>query len=1512
LSQVTKIWYAGKDLIESKNPTEIRIAGYELLTACVKHGSSTDLERKEYFDTLTARFDPDDFHLQLAGVVELAKHGKDLSGFHYDMIPLLTKWLRLAWDAVEEARIRSKQTPSKPGQVKAPLGEETNLHQLFNFIVDVIKFSFIVSSEDETGQLIDGVIYVALHARYPEEIRDSVRVLDAIVIYSTIPSEKLPECIRVLCSIHCIILDARKDAWHTVRNLCRSHNGNTTVIILLDILRRAVGPVTQSHIREIRGSILILEKIISKAISKGEESGFPTVPFALLMDALTAVLVIDNAKVESEVLHLILSLFSGDEEKYRVDLLEEDWTTMFEIATKCSLRASETSDGRPIHSRPRTLSPAPSEASGDSAANIATTIAQTLYRFILRIERLINTPRTNDFLQKQSCIAFFSLVHSHLPETCSKLVIDYYADYRLCYPSDPDWHQNITFLLDAFFSNRSRSTEIRLQALKAVTDVYEMIELMGEYENPDSLYKFVSSILENLPEEREVAVLHHVISFAVTVADTAEPNIFEYIVKQLHQSISNDQLHSPISPPGSRIGMTGASPSSDVSEARVLQATPASIISRGIVQIFMRSMDGSSSKALRVFDEILWIAKSNSCDTDARLTVLKMLFRLRADWANRIFLTPFTESEGLASSIYRTPASLLRKQAADEAIQQNRMTRGDEQGSMRPTRNPSTAQLHTISGNASLRNVNSISRTVQRHQQLWMHPDPEALPEVTSGKASTLLVSFINENGHEDASISRDRRALKLSAWLETVMALLQQGCDWEIYSYILVYLPSQLTNQALLRGAIPQIKQLRNIICQQIKNNSFHEPPASSGLRKADVAICLFQALNMVMSYHRHFSRNEEDEIVKTFFQGMNAWDKAAKCCIHALSICCHELPNSIRTVLVSILQRMSQIITQAHVAVHILEFLACLARLPKLYSNFGEDQYRTVFGICFRYLQYVREKTQDSRSVSRTSNPASRPVSAQLESPKGLALMSAADSNLVPNASDDLPQYVYALAYHVIIFWFLSLRLAERGNQVSWIMKNLVWTDDIGKQVVDEQAQVTINFMRRTAYADVDESAADPNFTEDRFGGILKRRWIVGDSIVTVEQAIRGGWAQITKRQPSGTSHYMICEKFERPPAHQVINSPEALRESGDADPNVVQPSHLLVQLAAPMPLTGEALRPILLPPDDLMRRAITAFDRIPTVDCHKVGVIYVGENQTEETEILANVMGSSDYTDFLSELGTLTKLHGATFNTQGLDRQYNTDGEYTFCWRDRVTEMVFHVTTLMPTNLEHDPKCNNKKRHIGNDFVNIIFNNSGNPFRFDTFPSDFNYVNIVITPESRASFVATRLRSGSHADSAFYKVQVMSKQGFPEISPAAEMKIVSLKALPDFIRLLALNASVFSLVWCNRAGGEHVSSWRSRLREIVRLRDKYGSRYTGHNPPMSPAGSGHGNGMTSPDSGSRNVRDSLNSLRRSSAATFLTNNSEMNDRSSKALSMAETEVGTVSLEDSMVESLDFSKWA
>jgi hypothetical protein len=295
------------------------------------------------------------------------------------------------------------------------------------------------------------------------------------------------------------------------------------------------------------------------------------------------------------------------------------------------------------------------------------------------------------------------------------------------------------------------------------------------------------------------------------------------------------------------------------------------------------------------------------------------------------------------------------------------------------------------------------------------------------------------------------------------------------------------------------------------------------------------------------------------------------------------------------------------------------------------------------------------------------------------------------------------------------------------------------------------------------------------------------------------------------------------------------------------------------APVSLASapHALREIPIPlpnNDDKVKRALAAFDRNSTVDGHKIGVIYIADGQTQETAILANTYGSAAYTDFIGDLGTLIRLQGATFNTQGLDREYDADGQYTYCWRDRSTELVYHITTMMPTDLANDSYCINKKRHIGNDFVNVIWNDSGEPFDFNTFPSQFNYVYIVITPELRASFTNQRQPSepsasvnvspvassginGNHeqpsmAMKLFYRVQVVSAAGFPSISPAAETKLVSARALAPFVRLLALNASYFSLVWSASDGGELISPWRNRLREIIRLRERYGATSTNGN--------------------------------------------------------------------------------
>ncbi|KAK5993294.1 Tuberous sclerosis 2homolog-like protein [Cladobotryum mycophilum] len=1464
LNPVLDIWYSAKDLIEPTKPSSARAAGWELLTECVKHASSTDLERKEYFQTVAAPAHPDDFHLQLAALVDLTNHGRILAGFDYELLPLLTSWLQEAYGAAKTARGAARirvQKSSSRGKAAAS-GEEKNFTQLFSFILDVIKFSFNSANEVSVTGMIDVLLNICMSTSVEDDLRSAISVIDAIVTFGSIPSGRLKDCVQVLSSIFCLVPTLHKESWHTLANFCKSHNGQATVRILLDVLRNlpADGGNEKDMTREIRGALSVLQKLLSKTAEKG----YPAIPYSLLIDGLSNTLKATlSTKVYGSVLQLIISLFhngkgqtlyqNGRGHIHRL-ILEEDWSAALQVAAECSRKLPENSD---------------------------------VLTLIDHLDTIIKQ-KSGDFVPRQSVIKFFTDVHQLLPDAVACTVLDYFQEFRCCSPSDLQWEENLALVLDGFFSNRSRSSDTRLRALHTIMDAYEIVDLVGDGGEQNFIPRLAKSILQDVIGETDVLVLDAVMALMIEVVTSCDMELFDYIVNTLKGIVVNNQLKSPITSPtlpsGLTIGIDGSSSPTDQSLSN--------IVTKGYASMFLRLMNFHKEKSMKLFTSLVSIAKLPHCEVDARLTAMKLLFRLRADWAHRIFVTTNVEASSLATALCRTDISFAKKQA-EEAANTLRLSRGDHGAPSRSSRGISFGQDRLYERNLPIRSASGtgLKTVAHKYQQMWKYPDSEALPDVVPTMISPILVSHVAEESEsEEASTGENpedkTESLNMSNWLDAVLSILQGGSDWEVYSFVLVHLPSQLSNHAIFRDAIPQIQELRRVICEQIRLNSFQEPPNASGLRRADVAICLYHSLTMILSYHEHFQKSDEDEIVRIFVHGISTWERCARCCIHALSICCHELPLSTSKSLVQMLNQMAAIITQPFVSIHILEFLACLSRLHHVYFNFREDDFKTVFAICFRYLEYAREKRRSNRS-SHVSEPPT-PATGALDLPQN-------------NPSDDLPQYVHALAYHVILFWFLALKLPDRAAHVGGIAKKLFADVDGSGQGVDEQAITSIDFMQRVTYADVDESAEDPYFAQERFGEIAMKRWLVGNSIVTIKQATVSGWAQIIKRQPSGTSAYTIRELYVPPPPHQIENHVDITRE-GQPTTNSILPSHLLVQLLSPIPQSVDSTRPIPLPDDEATERAIRIFDRHSSLDGHKVGVIYIGEGQTHETEILANVSGSSDYIEFLNNLGTLTKLKGATFNTQGLDREHDIDGQYTFCWRDRVTELVFHVTTQMPTNLERDPQCTMKKRHIGNDFVNIIFNDSGLPFKFDTFPSQFNFVNIVITPASPASFLATReAKSEAAHKQTFYTVQVMSKPGFPEVSPAADPKMVSLKALPGFIRLLALNASVFSLVWWNREGESTsvhgVDALGAGSMQLQLQQQQQPPPYQDSSRPGS------------------SVRDSFNSLRRTSVATFFTSTSEQTSHRSSVLSTSatsnDTEMGPPNGLDSLVESVDFPKW-
>ncbi|XP_076685202.1 rap GTPase activating protein radish isoform X2 [Andrena cerasifolii] len=104
-------------------------------------------------------------------------------------------------------------------------------------------------------------------------------------------------------------------------------------------------------------------------------------------------------------------------------------------------------------------------------------------------------------------------------------------------------------------------------------------------------------------------------------------------------------------------------------------------------------------------------------------------------------------------------------------------------------------------------------------------------------------------------------------------------------------------------------------------------------------------------------------------------------------------------------------------------------------------------------------------------------------------------------------------------------------------------------------------------------------------------------------------------------------------------------------------------------------------------------------------KVGVIYVREGQCAEEEILDNNDNSPLFEEFLQILGEKVRLKGFDKYKGGLDTIHDLTGLYSVYTNWRGIDIMFHVSTMLPYE-KHDPQKLQRKRHIGNDIVCVVF--------------------------------------------------------------------------------------------------------------------------------------------------------------------------------------------------------------
>ncbi|XP_051487680.1 tuberin isoform X3 [Apus apus] len=257
-------------------------------------------------------------------------------------------------------------------------------------------------------------------------------------------------------------------------------------------------------------------------------------------------------------------------------------------------------------------------------------------------------------------------------------------------------------------------------------------------------------------------------------------------------------------------------------------------------------------------------------------------------------------------------------------------------------------------------------------------------------------------------------------------------------------------------------------------------------------------------------------------------------------------------------------------------------------------------------------------------------------------------------------------------------------------------------------------------------------------------------------------------------------------------------------------INPSFVFLQLYHSPFFGDENNKPLLLP-NETFERSVQLLDQIPSYDTHKIAVLYVGEGQNDnEIAILSNEHGSYRYTEFLTGLGKLIELKDCQpdkIYLGGLD-VCGEDGQFTYCWHDDIMQAIFHIATLMPTKDLDKYRCD-KKRHLGNDFVSIIYNDSGEDFKLGTIKGQFNFVHVIITPlDYDCNLVTLQCRK--------------DMEGLVDTSVA---KIISDKNLPFVARQMALHANMASQVHHSRSNptDTYPSKWIARLRHIKRLRHR-----------------------------------------------------------------------------------------
>ena len=550
--------------------------------------------------------------------------------------------------------------------------------------------------------------------------------------------------------------------------------------------------------------------------------------------------------------------------------------------------------------------------------------------------------------------------------------------------------------------------------------------------------------------------------------------------------------------------------------------------------------DRNRALAVRVF-RILVDLVSTAKSARARLAILQFFFRLRVDRDHRLYsvygrydrLGSIAALAGLIGRVgaadvipanggmgNEPPAHEEQQPAVDPQEIIRARARAPERNGRHASRGRDARPSRSTSSRSRSRVPNrqvtggGVPSSVERKPRKSIWAVPESLP-FTIPEFDTPSDGLISYDPHGPGN----RIVLPVSLLILAIVDIVTKEKDWEILSYVLCHLPTLLANKHFFCGPKSRsaISKLLIKLCSKVSQGDLGSGVTNwpTGLKPRDAQGLACYSLSVLISYRQCFEPARQHVLVEVLIAGLSGQPSTIKACLQALSLSAFELPDSVKRFLPSILAKLSQIMTNASMAVHIINFLAIIGSLPHLYANFTESDFKLVFGVALQYLRLHNRPELSS-----------------------------------PETSWALSQHLRVMSYYIVYLWFLALKLVDRPKHVKYITRQLLLANG-GQDDIDEPAEVCFDWLARYTYASADPRPANsmlndivmnPVAHQNSPEAVTEKTWIVGNAVVTIRALPRIGWVEVTARRASGLTR--ILARIENVP----------MVGPGEVDPDVI----------------------------------------------------------------------------------------------------------------------------------------------------------------------------------------------------------------------------------------------------------------------------------------------------------------------------------------------------------------------